>query len=852
MISKSRLGTKFNIVTILSDTRWIIALLSIVIILGIWLDDFRQVEDDYAVEMQNIYRINSNLTKACEEQLLRTMKDADNTLLTITAEYDRSGKANVLPGPCPWSGSSNPLWNQISIADEKGTNIASNPWLPLPNIKIADQKYFRFHLQNKTNSLYIDESANWRGAGKPSLFVSRRLNKKDGSFGGVASIELDLRSITHFYQQMDLDGFQSILLIGRDGITRARLYQNEITFGQNVSESVLMKQVQGQSWGNFEASGVITDKPCLQSFRVMKDYPLIVYIGIDKKEALKDFEIRKRKKYIEAFIWSLLTLAACGIIVRQSGKQYQMQHELLISERRYRHLAENAVDVIWTLDIESLKFNYISPSVYNITGFTVEETMTTSAIDAMTHDSATKARRRLEKWISSFYNGTIDKRESSKDVYEFIAKDGSILEIEVTASLIIDKDGRPVEFQGISRDITERVEMNAKLLKAKEEAERANVAKSHFLANMSHEIRTPMNGIMGMIDMLLMTELLEEQRKYLGIIKSSTRSLLRVLNDILDYSKVEAGKLSLEKSSFRLTEVIDEVVALFTDVAIHKGLEIRTKLEENIPGVLLGDAFRLRQIFSNLLGNAVKFTVTGYVDVDITCEYLGNGEIMLKFVIADTGIGMADEKIDLLFKRFSQVDTSNTRKFGGTGLGLAISKKLTELMGGRIWATSKVGEGSKFSFTALFGIPENQSFRHGENKPDFSLRRTENRKVLLAEDEEINRIVIQSILAKKGILVCCAVNGQEAVEMFAFEDFDLILMDINMPYMDGYSAAALIRQREKSLNSHIPIIALTANAFEGDREKCLDAGMDDYLSKPIDINKLSAILDTFLDTQDNS
>ncbi len=662
-------------------------------------------------------------------------------------------------------------------------------------------------------------------------------------------------------------------------------------------------------------------------------------------------------------------------LVRDVTERKRAEQRLQESEAKLIEAQQLAQIGSWEWDITRNTVTW-SDELYRIFGLTRQEFG--ASYEAYLEYVHPDDRALVNKAVTSALN---EKEPFSFD-HRIILPNGAEKVLHARGELLVDQTGRPSKMIGIAQDVTERKQAD-KLRTAKEAAEAANRAKSQFLANMSHEIRTPMNGVIGMTELLLDTAVSAEQREYAETVLQSADSLLKIINDILDYSKIEAGKLELEAVAFNLRDNVGDTLSTLALRAHQKGLELANHIARDVPDALIGDTLRLRQVIVNLVGNAIKFTEHGEVVVHVELAEARAADVCLRFAVSDTGVGIPPDKQQTIFEAFSQADSSTTREFGGTGLGLGIASQLIGRMGGRIWVESEAGKGSTFAFTARFGrraqqtddsaqiivnlqslpvlvVDDNATNRRilqemlshwgmhpttvesgaqalremarakesGESyrlvlldahmpqmdgytlaarikaNPDWAgatilmlssgrlsgeLDRSQDSgiamyltkpikqsellsaivnilstptaeakpalvtsarslpehwrplRILLAEDNPVNQRLAIRVLEKRGHTVVVAANGAEALTAFqknAQQPFDLILMDVQMPQMDGYETTAAIRESEKTTQRHIPIIAMTAHAMSGDRERCLAAGMDDYLSKPLDASKL--------------
>ncbi|MBU0673451.1 MAG: response regulator [Proteobacteria bacterium] len=533
----------------------------------------------------------------------------------------------------------------------------------------------------------------------------------------------------------------------------------------------------------------------------------------------------------------LLALALADRINIMSGKAFEAQS-------RYRSIFEHATEGIIRITPEG-KLTMVNPALASMFGYSSPQEVLEADLDLdqVYVDPAQRATLREQL----FHEGVVKNFET-----EMYHKDGGIIPVTVNIAAILDPHGTIVHMEGIITDISER-KKNEEMRLAKEAAIYANQAKSRFLAAMSHEIRTPMNGVIGFTNMLLNMEVQPNRRRYLELIKDSADRLLKIINEILDFSRIEAGKVQLEETTFLLGETLTPPLELLSLKARGKGLSLRWDIPTTMPG-LTGDPARLTQVLINLVDNAIKFTKAGEVVLKIFEETRHHDQLTLHFTVTDTGIGLDEQQIHQIFEAFTQADGTHARHYGGTGLGLTISAELVKLMKGNIWVERMVDEqgnptGSTFHFTVTMASStghDDQVTAHPQIHPPHS---DLNLRILLADDESINRILVVEILHQFGWETTEVTSGREVLTELTQNTYDLLLLDLEMPEMDGFETTRIIRSREAGSAVHLPILALTAHAIGGYQERCLTAGMNGYLSKPFDPEELREKILMIINTQ---
>lgn len=785
------------------------------------------------------------------DSLNQVLADLKNQLPRMGNECDINQHLKILADAMPGV-------RTILLLDAQGTvRASSRPELVNRNFRQRD--YFRVPSEHPDrDTLYISPPFK-TALGAFLITAGRIVTGPDGKFAGVVTAALD----PHYFKML----FSSVLyapdmvaaIAHGDGIQFLMMPENETPVGKDLARPgtfFTLHRRSGQKTSMHTGTNGSTGEKTIQAWRTTQpaglkmDKPLIVAVSRNRDAV---YTLWHRQLMTQCGLFTLVALLALlGLYIRRKRQgEFRVQAAksaaaLKESAERLRLATSSASIGVWELDLASNRVTW-NDSMYSMYGLPRETAIEHGTWLELVHpDDLARVELKLQKHLIEGI--------PLNDEFRIVRPDHHVRTLRAHAQVYYDESNKPLRVVGVSFDITEQKENECLLIEAKRQAEAANTAKSAFLANMSHEIRTPMNAVLGLTHLLQKTGLNPRQRDYCTKVQDAATSLLGILNDILDFSKVEAGRIELEQVPFDLDQLLKNLSDILSANSGHKDIEIIFDVAPDVPRKLVGDPLRLQQVLINLTGNAVKFTEQGEVGLSVSAADPVAGRVYLTISIHDTGIGIGKENLAQIFEGFTQAEASTSRRFGGSGLGLAISSRLVRLMGGEIEVVSEEGKGSTFSFSIGFALqtPEQQALPERpdpvpdptSSDRDHQLFSLAGLRILVAEDNAFNQLIAKEILEGEGALVVIADNGLEAVKYLGSGEFcfDAVLMDVQMPVMDGYQATREIRN---SGDETVPIIAMTANAFEGDRRKCIEAGMNDHLAKPINVEMLLDTLEKY-------
>ena len=801
------------------------ALAAVPILLLVWLGIGAYLVQRHNSEIARVQQEAGILAQAFEENIRRAVESIDTTIRSVRAARARDPAGFDLASWERESGLKSGLTLQISVSDRAGDILASNvDPITDQRTSIADREHFRVLRDTAGDDLFISRPVMGPVTRRWSVQFARKLFDASGAFDGVIVASLDPAFLSRFYTSLDIGRGTMLLLLGRDGIVRSVEPSTAAGLSDDLSSLGLAGSALAETHGLVRTSATTDGIERAYGWRRLDAYHLVVVAGLSIEDALAGY-----REDLKACVAIGLGLTAMTLLV--SAVLAHNRIDSMLSRQVLRAAVDNISQGLMViaadrrvplLNARAVELLDLPPHL-TLPGFEFDSLLEWQLEAGEFADTDATAVRTLVE------SGGIER---SNAVYRRTRRNGTVLEVrtKVLASGLAVRT---------FTDITEQEHDAHALADARDLAQAAARARSEFLAVMSHEIRTPLNGVIGVAALLEDTELGPVQRDYVRLLRQSGDHLLELVNDILDFSRLEAERVVLEEVDFAPLALLQSVVEMFSTQAAAKGLYLSAMTDDEVPAMVNGDPGRLKQILLNLVSNAVKFTDKGWVSVNLTHESVPGERIKLLFSVADSGIGIEPEAIDRMFQEFTQMDGSISRRFGGSGLGLAICRRLVELKGGSIAVESRPGSGSTFRFDVA--VRPAKVVLPAETVADVKLPPVPAMRILLAEDNPTNRIVALRMLERLGHKADVVANGLEVIAALERTRYDLVLMDVMMPAMDGLTATRKIRAAE-GVGARIAIVGLTAGSGPDNLASCLEAGMDAFTTKPVTPERLRAAL----------